>query len=97
MKTKTAATPGWYPAPDMPNTQRYWDGYQWTPQYAPGAPAEADHMGLMWVSTGLAVLFPIGGLIGGAVLMSKGRAVAGGCVIVLALFATMWWFNALAN
>jgi hypothetical protein len=27
---------GWYPDPEQANTQRYWDGSQWTDQRAPG-------------------------------------------------------------
>lgn len=31
-----SATPaGWYPAPDEPGTQRYWDGSSWTEHRAP--------------------------------------------------------------
>jgi Protein of unknown function (DUF2510) len=29
--------PGWYPDPDQPATQRYWDGAAWTDQRAPFA------------------------------------------------------------
>ena len=29
------AKPGWYPDPDQPETQRYWDGNEWTDQRAP--------------------------------------------------------------
>lgn len=29
---------GWFPAPDRPGQQRYWDGGQWTDHYAPQAP-----------------------------------------------------------
>jgi uncharacterized Tic20 family protein len=31
--------PGWYPDPNAPGTQRWWDGTQWTTHTAPGAPA----------------------------------------------------------
>ena len=36
---------GWYPDPAMAQTQRYWDGQQWTSAVAPlnGAPAPSDH------------------------------------------------------
>lgn len=30
-----AAPPGWYTAPDMVDTLQYWDGQQWTQQFAP--------------------------------------------------------------
>ena len=29
--------PGWYPDPSLPGQQRYWDGEQWTQQFAPQA------------------------------------------------------------
>ena len=29
---------GWYPDPERPSTQRYWDGQHWTPHRAPAAP-----------------------------------------------------------
>jgi len=29
------APPGWYPDPEQPQTQRYWDGDDWTDQRAP--------------------------------------------------------------
>jgi hypothetical protein len=32
--------PGWYPDPNDPYTQRYWDGTQWTENRAPGAQAQ---------------------------------------------------------
>lgn len=33
----TAAPAGWYPDPHLVNTQRYWDGRQWTEHRAPSA------------------------------------------------------------
>lgn len=35
---RPAAPPGWYPHPEMANTQAYWDGTAWTGQVAPAAP-----------------------------------------------------------
>lgn len=32
---------GWYPHPDMENTQRYWNGTSWTDQVAPTAQVPA--------------------------------------------------------
>ena len=32
----------WYPDPEVPGQQRYWDGTQWTEHRAPGAGAEAS-------------------------------------------------------
>lgn len=34
-QAKPDAAPGWYPDPDQPQTQRYWDGGDWTEQRAP--------------------------------------------------------------
>ncbi len=42
--TGTNNTPaGWYPAPDQPGNERYWDGSQWSDAYRPagGAPPPA--------------------------------------------------------
>lgn len=36
MSTQTPA--GWYPDPERPSQQRYWDGQQWTDNFAPGGP-----------------------------------------------------------
>jgi uncharacterized protein len=33
--------PGWYPDPEVPGGQRYWDGTQWTENRAPAAQAAA--------------------------------------------------------
>jgi uncharacterized Tic20 family protein len=35
------AEPGWYPDPEVPGGQRYWDGSQWTENRAPAAQAAA--------------------------------------------------------
>lgn len=34
--TAATAQPGWYPDPQVPGQQRYWDGSQWTDQLAAG-------------------------------------------------------------
>jgi hypothetical protein len=52
--------PGWYPDPNDPSTQRYWDGSQWTDSRAPGAavaPARSTNgkaiaalvLGITWI------------------------------------------------
>lgn len=40
MSNEQRPAPGWYPHPSMAQTQRYWDGEQWSDQVAP-APAPA--------------------------------------------------------
>jgi uncharacterized Tic20 family protein len=58
--------PGWYPDPEVPGGQRYWDGSQWTENRAPAAqaataPAGYDPQARQWAMwahlTGLAGLF----------------------------------------
>ena len=36
--TPSAAPPGWYPDPQNPGQQRYWDGSAWAAAAAPPAP-----------------------------------------------------------
>ena len=40
-----APQPGWYPDPEIPGGQRYWDGAQWTENRAPAAQAAAAPAG----------------------------------------------------
>lgn len=60
------APAGWYPDPQNPAAQRYWDGVQWTQHTAPGAaaavaPARKTHSGLIiGIVAGVGVLVVIG-------------------------------------
>ena len=52
--TNTPQTPaGWYPDPQNPGQQRYWDGTQWTQSAAPaavaGAPPPKKGGGMKWL------------------------------------------------
>ena len=62
--------PGWYPDPDAPGTQRYWDGGKWTEQRQaaaqpppPGAPA-AYAPPVAQAANGFAVTALVCGIIG---------------------------------
>jgi hypothetical protein len=81
---------GWYADPEMVDTQRYWDGQQWTEHRAPGTPERAksgDGGGLEVAGWITAVFFPIVGLIIGIVLASQGKK--NGIWIVVASLAVM--------
>src|SRR5512143_3697605 len=60
------APAGWYPDPQNPAGQRYWDGTQWTEHVAPGAGAAAvpprkSHSGLIiGIVAGVGVLVVVG-------------------------------------
>ena len=41
MNENETPQPGWYPDPEMAQTQRYWDGSTWTDHRAPAAPQVA--------------------------------------------------------
>lgn len=72
--------PGWYPRPDMPGTQGYWDGARWTQHTAPvPAPAPTgSHAGLAAVLIILGML----GLAGGVLMLVAGETLG---VILLAV------------
>jgi Protein of unknown function (DUF2510) len=68
----SSAPPGWYPDPQQPATQRYWDGYQWTQHTAPGARQSGMSI-LAKVLIGFAVFALL--FIGGCTLIIGGTAV----------------------
>jgi hypothetical protein len=45
---------GWYADPQMPGTQRYWDGAQWTDRVAP-IPPQAERVGVLTIARGVAL------------------------------------------
>lgn len=75
--------PGWYPDPDRPAMQRYWDGSAWTEQRMPqptwgehrasqAKPEPLNAQALRWVLGGLAVVAVIA-----AVVISDGGTDSG--------------------
>ena len=44
--------PGWYPDPQVPGTQRYWDGNAWTDHTAAGGPGGGGAQPQQWVQQG---------------------------------------------
>ena len=52
--------PGWYPDPEPPATQRYWDGKSWTDQRAPlptsRAPSVSLEFGLTCLGAAIAII-----------------------------------------
>jgi hypothetical protein len=53
-----APGPGWYPDPNDPSTQRYWDGSQWTESRAPaGQAAQTKTNGMAIASLVLGILW----------------------------------------
>jgi hypothetical protein len=92
MGTGPQAPAGWYPDPERPGTQRYWDGSTWTeqtqtsPPRQPQPPSQSkdpknDGLALAgWIT---AVLIPFIGAIIGVVLMNR-KDVRGGRILILA-------------
>lgn len=99
----TGPAAGWYPHPEMANTQRYWDGAAWTEHIAPGQPARAvpaerfyrepepTHGGLIATGYITAVLLPIVGFIIGIILIAKGKGGHGAGAMILAVLAFVFW------
>ena len=83
-----AAAPGWFPDPELPGVQRYWDGTRWTEHRAPGRPPTANTAtnGMAIASLVCAfVFFPLGIVFGHIALsqirrtgeQGRGLAIAG--------------------
>ena len=53
--TKTPA-PGWYPDPETPATQRFWDGQRWTDNRAPLERKDETADILIWMFMAVALL-----------------------------------------
>lgn len=96
--------PGWYPDPTMVNTQRYWDGRQWTDNAAP-APwgAGQAYAGQQPFSSGLeavgwigALVFPILGAVIGLVMAVKGHN-RGVVMLLVSVAAFVFWFYQLSE
>lgn len=53
---------GWYADPEMTDTQRYWDGSQWTEHRAPGSPDNSRSAlpSEIWFGVGACVLMIVG-------------------------------------
>ncbi len=72
--TETPNTPaGWYPDPDQAQTQRYWDGSEWTDQRAPLAVEEKvdAYSTVIVVGYVCAVLLPFVGFIIGLTQINR--------------------------
>lgn len=98
------ASAGWYPHPEMTNTQRYWDGQSWTDHIAPldtasPTPPKEEiekHGGLFAVGLVTAIILPIVGFVIGIVLMTKRGWVGAGIIcMVAAVIAAVAWYNGL--
>lgn len=99
----STAPAGWYAHPSMADTQRYWDGQQWTDYVAPGLPThlqqaaaqaeeERSNGSLTAVAVILMVVFPIGGFIAGCILLGKRAVTAGAVIMVLSVVSGYIWY-----
>lgn len=73
MSSQPSATPGWYPDPERPGTERFWDGNEWgqirpagaaAPPPGPAAPGKANRG---CFKTGLLI---VGGLFGALIVLT---------------------------
>lgn len=87
------APPGWYPDPQMPATRRFWNGVGWTDHVAPGEVAKDNTSALAGVGLALAILFPLGGLICGAVLLGRDPKVGALVMVLSATFGALWYIG----
>lgn len=91
--TPTLPPAGWHPDPELPATQRYWDGSQWTEQRAPlGQQRQKASDGLVAAGYIFALLIPFIGFIIGFILLGKDRTGAGIASILISIvaFFVLW-------
>jgi hypothetical protein len=60
---------GWYPHPEMPRTQRYWDGNAWTDHVAPADSGSGRQVSTLTIARGVAL--GIGIAIAGFVILGQ--------------------------
>lgn len=96
--------PGWYPAPNDPTNQRYWDGQRWSGSYAPARPlASGEQEGslvLIVVGYLAAVVMPLIGFILGVVMVVRGRkgeTLSGLIAMFLSIAAVIAYLSIIAN
>lgn len=91
-----APGPGWYPDPNDPATNRYWDGAKWTdsraPRQLPGTAAgekEQEATGVIIAGYIFAILMPIVGFIIGLTQVNRNRH--GLWVVIASVVAFVLW------
>lgn len=79
---------GWYPDPTAGETQRYWDGEQWT--------GEERYAGLDVALVGAGIFvgafFPLVGLLIGLALVVRRRPGYGACIMGIAVVTLVFWY-----
>jgi Protein of unknown function (DUF2510) len=103
--TVSAPGPGWYPDPNDPSTNRYWDGGRWTENRTPVGPAnvavgtpigkEQHASGTVVAGYIFAVLMPLIGFIIGLTQINRSRH--GIWVVVVSVVAFFLWFAIVAS
>ena len=78
-ESTSAPGPGWYPDPNDPATDRYWDGTHWTDSRTPHAPVKVEGEkknevdGTIIAGYIFAVLMPLIGFIIGLTQINRNR------------------------
>jgi uncharacterized membrane protein YdbT with pleckstrin-like domain len=86
--------PGWYPDPNDPQTNRYWDGGKWTESRAPiTTPTTTEKRDTFEAVDGigyaLAVFLPLIGFIMGLVMLNKSKH--GVWIVLTSVIAFIVW------
>jgi hypothetical protein len=99
-QSPTLPPPGWYPAPNMASTNRYWDGRAWTDHVAPvatagGAPASAaSPSGIVALGYISAILLPIVGFVIGLTQINRKGGVG---IILVSILSFIVWYALLTS
>lgn len=91
-ETAPTRAPGWYPDPDRPGEERYWDGARWGTASRHVRPAESSESGMSgaeWLM--LSALVPFVGLVRGWGELRRGQRSQGMWLILLGIVSIAVW------
>jgi Protein of unknown function (DUF2510) len=81
--------PGWYPDPSRETDLRWWDGKQWTDRTRLHDPGGLSTLAGIGIALGL--VFPLGGLICGVILLARSEIGPGFAALAASCMGMVIW------